>query len=293
MLEHVTRRRVSLPSGIEIALLDWGGSGPPLLMHHANGFCAAIWDATARALRDEFRVIAMDARGHGDSSKPAPPQPYEWVHFGEDVAAVARSLAAELGVPRLRAGVGNSFGGTALLLASQLAAGEALFEELILVDPVLPPPNGASGPVGRGNTLSEAALKRRAHWPSREEARAWFAGKTLFQKWEAHALDLYVTEGLRDDADGVALKCPPKVESAIFSRSFETDVGAALAAVETPTLFARAGQGYFPEEAFRAAAGRMPEGALVTLDAGHLAPMEASARVARLVREVLAQRSTG
>src|SRR5258706_5837286 len=104
MLEDVTRRRLALPEhGVEIALLDWGGSGPLALFHHANGFCAATLDLVARPLRRHFRVIGMDARGHGDSSRPGASfaqraegerrpsggEPYAWGEFGADLAAVA------------------------------------------------------------------------------------------------------------------------------------------------------------------------------------------------------------
>ena len=289
MLEDVGRRKLPLSNGIEIAVLDWGGSGPPLLMHHANGFCAALWDRTARELHGSYRVFAMDARGHGDSSKPTPPEPYEWSCFGDDVGLVARALAAELGVPRLRAGVGNSFGGAALLLASQE---NPPFEQLVLVDPVLPGLlTPAAGPQTRGNQLSEGARKRRAHWDSRDEARRWFGEKSLFQDWEPHAIDLYVAEALAESAEGVVLKCPPEVESAIFAQTFASDLHVAVAAVELPTCLARAGRGYFPPKVFRETAERMLRGEAVEMDAGHLAPMEEPTRVADLVREKLAQAS--
>ena len=42
ILADVIRRRVSLASGLEIALLDFGGDGPLALLHHANGFCAGL-----------------------------------------------------------------------------------------------------------------------------------------------------------------------------------------------------------------------------------------------------------
>ena len=72
MLDDVARRRVRTKSGIEIALRDWGGDGPLALLHHANGFCAELWAQVAERLRGRFHLIALDARGHGASSKPDP-----------------------------------------------------------------------------------------------------------------------------------------------------------------------------------------------------------------------------
>src|SRR5262249_25021664 len=113
----VSRRIPLVDRGVEIALLDWGGGGPLGLMHHANGFCAGTLGLVAEALVPHFRVIGMDARGHGDSSKPEGPAAYRWDHFAEDYLAVARVLAAEHG-GRVAIGLGHSFGGTSALGAA-------------------------------------------------------------------------------------------------------------------------------------------------------------------------------
>jgi len=47
--------------------LDWGGGGPPLLFLHGGGLNAHTWDVVCLMLRDRYRCIALDQRGHGDS----------------------------------------------------------------------------------------------------------------------------------------------------------------------------------------------------------------------------------
>ena len=47
--------------------LDWGGSGTPILFLHGGGLTAHTWDCVAAMLRDRFRCVALDQRGHGDS----------------------------------------------------------------------------------------------------------------------------------------------------------------------------------------------------------------------------------
>lgn len=48
--------------------LDWGNpSAPILILVHGGLDHARSWDWTARALADDFHVIAVDLRGHGDS----------------------------------------------------------------------------------------------------------------------------------------------------------------------------------------------------------------------------------
>ena len=56
--------------GLSIHALDWGGTGPPLLLLPPNGFCAGFFDPLAQRLRDDFRVIAVDLRGQGLTDTP-------------------------------------------------------------------------------------------------------------------------------------------------------------------------------------------------------------------------------
>ena len=55
-------------NGLRLHYLDWGGDGLPLLLCiHGYAQNAHTWDFTALALRDRYRVLALDLRGHGDS----------------------------------------------------------------------------------------------------------------------------------------------------------------------------------------------------------------------------------
>ncbi|HKV55554.1 MAG TPA: alpha/beta hydrolase [Candidatus Binataceae bacterium] len=47
--------------------LDWGGNGQPILLLHGGGLNAHTWDVVCVMLRDRYRCIALDQRGHGDS----------------------------------------------------------------------------------------------------------------------------------------------------------------------------------------------------------------------------------
>ena len=65
-------------NGLNIHYLDWGGpSNRNLLLVHGQGGNAHNWDHIARALHEEFRVIAIDQRGHGDSD-------HTWEGYGVD-----------------------------------------------------------------------------------------------------------------------------------------------------------------------------------------------------------------
>jgi 2-(acetamidomethylene)succinate hydrolase len=78
-------------AGASLRVVDWGGSGPPLLLSHGITAQAHVWDPVAGALRERFRVLSLDQRGHGDSSKPG--AGYAAADFAADMAAVIDAFA--------------------------------------------------------------------------------------------------------------------------------------------------------------------------------------------------------
>lgn len=283
--DDVVRRKLRLDDrGVEIGLLDWGGTGPLALLHHANGFCAALWAPVAERLRERFRVVAMDARGHGDSSLPAAglvPEAFDWEAMTGDLAAVAHLLLEESGDRQIGLGLGHSFGGTLTLAAESAHPG--LYREIVLADPVIPPNAEMLARMDWGERppLAEGARRRRNVWPSRQEARSHLGEKALFESWTARALDLYVGEGLRDREDGqVELKCPGEVEALVFESSTSIDLFARVPAVAAPTLFLWAKKGNFQRTFYEELCAKMSQAEIRDSDAGHLLPMEEPAWVA-------------
>jgi pimeloyl-ACP methyl ester carboxylesterase len=290
LLARAARRTFALPGrGVEIAALDWGGDGPLVLLHHANGFCKGVWALVADALRVRCQVVAMDARGHGDSSKPEGAGAYAWDQFAADVAAVADSLAAQHGRP-VALGIGNSFGGTALVGAA--ARRGELFARLLLVDPVIqPPPEPPHRPHHSPHMrrLVEGARRRRAHWPSRAAARAWCAERALFRAWRPEAIELYLLDGMRERADGsLELKCPGAIEAAVFAAERRLDVFSLARRVHIPTLFLWAQQGDFAHPVYAAVAASMRTARVEAVASGHLVPMEHPEIVVAAAQSLLA-----
>lgn len=70
------------------------GSGPPLVLHHGFTESGRDWvdNGYVNALRDRFRLILIDARGHGRSDKPADPAAYTMEQRARDVVAVLDNL---------------------------------------------------------------------------------------------------------------------------------------------------------------------------------------------------------
>ena len=98
--------------GLDFHCQDWGGVGRPIVLLHGLASTCHIWHLTAPILARNFSVIAMDQRGHGDSTKP---------DYGYDFASVARDAAGLIKAKDLRSPivVGHSWGGD---VALELAA---------------------------------------------------------------------------------------------------------------------------------------------------------------------------
>lgn len=270
------RETLSLPDrGVELGIADFGGEGPLAVISHANGFCASLYEPLARRLRTRFRVLAFDSRGHGRSSAPAPPEPYEWDEFVDDWRAVAAALCDRVGESRVTLGVGHSFGGSCLLAAA--AREPDRFVRTALLDPVLIPPPGERAGAFQGegdHPMAVAARRRTAVFPSREVVRESWARRGVFGDWEPEILERYLQDGFRDRDDGrVELCCPPAVEAAVFQLGPKLDLFTELASLVTPTLWLYAGRGNFPEELVKRAASGSPAVQLERLELGHLMAM--------------------
>jgi len=139
---------------------DWGNdSAPPLLLLHGSGDHARSWDWTARALREDWRVIAPDFRGHGDSQW-SPDGAYLTSYHVIDIA----NLIDALGADKITL-IAHSYGGAVALRYA------ALFSErvtkIVNVDGMGPSPHHIE--LWRG----EGAVERNRQWIARRhELRA-------------------------------------------------------------------------------------------------------------------------
>src|SRR5262249_44553567 len=190
---RVTPRSAFVAVGdVRLHYLDFGGDGFPLVFLHATGFHAWLWEPYVRRLVDRFRVLALDQRGHGESSKPA--SGYRWERFGADFAGALEALDLD----GVRA-VGHSKGGTAIAAAA--AVGTDRLPHAGLVDRVLRPGPPALEPAWEA-PLVVGARRRRNVWPSRDAMFETLRGKMPFETWQEEFVRLYVDHGVADRPDG-------------------------------------------------------------------------------------------
>ncbi len=93
------------PSGgpLRVHYRDWDGSGTPVVLLHGLSSSCRIWDLTAPLLARQFRVVAVDQRGHGLTDRPD--SDYTFTEVRGDLDALLLLLGFEMPVL-----VGHSWG---------------------------------------------------------------------------------------------------------------------------------------------------------------------------------------
>jgi pimeloyl-ACP methyl ester carboxylesterase len=105
-----TAQFVTVDKDVNLEVLDWGGTGRPLVFLAGLGNTAHIFDNFAPKFTAKYHVYGITRRGFGTSSKPAPTNDnYGADHLGDDVLAVIDAL--KLDRPTL---VGHSIAGQEL-----------------------------------------------------------------------------------------------------------------------------------------------------------------------------------
>ena len=99
--------RFLTPNGVKLHFQDWSAppGAPTLLMVHGITMQSHAFDPVAALLKERYRCVALDLRGHGDSARAEPPD-YGYSAYAQDVLA----LLDALGIDRVNY-LGTSLGG--------------------------------------------------------------------------------------------------------------------------------------------------------------------------------------
>ena len=75
---------------LRVRYLDWGGDGPPAVLLHGLASSAHWYDLVAPHLREQYRLIAPDQRGHGQTTQAD--SGYDWATLAQDVVGLMDHL---------------------------------------------------------------------------------------------------------------------------------------------------------------------------------------------------------
>ena len=192
-----------------ICYFEWGepGDGHSILLLHATGFHARCWDQVIAAFPEGSHVIAVDQLGHGRSDSPV-------ITGWKQISGATIELLDSIGTT-FSIAVGHSMGGHCLV---QIAGQRSdIFEQLVLIDPVIMEPDVYHMPPSFGET-SAAVAKRRNIWSSPDKMFDRFKDRHPYSLWDQSVLRDYCEFGLlADDRDGFILACPPETEGSVYA----------------------------------------------------------------------------
>jgi pimeloyl-ACP methyl ester carboxylesterase len=262
------RRRTMIErDGVSLAVTEAGGSGTAVLLLHGLAGSSRELMQTAEALADRHRVLLLDQRGHGFSTRR--PDDLSRDAFVADAVAVIERLAPGERV----ALVGQSMGAhTAFLAASRRPD---LVSRLVMLE---------GHPAGSADPQDAADLGAFfASWPipfpDAAAARSFLGDSPLTEAWVA---DLEQTpSGLRPRFDADVMQA---VITAVHEPRWAEWENLA---VPTTAVFARRGM-FSPEQQAELAARRPGTRILPLPDGSHDAHLDASAAWVRALRESLA-----
>lgn len=275
-----------------MAGIAFGEDGPPdIVFLHATGFNARAYRTLLAPLAREYRVLALDLRGHGRSALPARLFGYaSWARHRDDVIAV---FERHLGRPALIAG--HSMGATVGLLVGGVRPD--LARGLCLVDPVILQRRfyafmrapGAPLLMRYAFPIARKAGSRRAAFSSLEEAQAALTGRGIFKSFTAEALADYVADGfVSAEGGGVRLACRPAFEAATFAAQ-RNESWRALVRAPGPLIILRAERGSTcPAPVAAQIAQLRPDARIATVEgSSHGLPFEKPDRVRSAIESMM------
>ncbi|HEY7625123.1 MAG TPA: alpha/beta hydrolase [Candidatus Limnocylindria bacterium] len=253
------RRGSLVRAGTELVYWTWAGSGPTALLLHGIGNYGRYWDLFAGAIAQRLRLVAPDARGHGESGRPR--SGYAAGDFTEDALAVLDDLAIGRAIV-----IGHSMGGLhALNLASRHAD---RVSALVVVDASPEPlPAGAE----RARRLLTGRPERFTDFA---EARAYF--ERTSPGYADAVYENRLAFALREDDGGLVWRSDPAALEQIMSgRMPADDRWDALARITAPTLVVRGTRSnVLAEDVARRMVQTLSDGRLMELEAGHNVPLD-------------------
>ena len=246
-------------AGTELVYWTWPGAGPPTLLLHGIGNYGRYWDLFADAVDGRLKLVAPDARGHGESGRPA--GEYAPADFTADALAVLDALKIERAVV-----VGHSMGG---LHSINLAARHPeRVRALVIVD-------ASPDPLPAGAERAQRLLTGRpARFRDRAEARAYL--ERTSPDYAAAVYENRLAFAFREENGELVWRSDTAALERIMRGRMPTeDRWDALARIACPTLVVRGTRSnVLSEEVAEEMVRSLADGRLMELDAGHNVPLD-------------------
>lgn len=251
--------------GLRFHYRDWTStrSDPPtlVLLHGYTGH-ARTWDHFAEGMRDRYRILALDQRGHGETAW-APPGDYGTTAMVEDLTA----FVSALGLERFSL-LGLSMGGIVSFAYAGLKP--PALERLVIVDiaPELSQPGLAR--------INEGAREKDS-FPTREAAfqHARRTNSVPPQDHHRHRVEHAL---MRTEEGGWTYRFDRALRDPSVPRNrMSADEGwCRVAAIEVPTLLVRGAQSdLLAVEVAQRMVNAIPDASLVEIEgAGHSVPLD-------------------
>ena len=185
---HVVKL-VTVEEGVQLETLDWGGSGPALVLLAGGGATAHQYDDMGPALAVRYRVVSLTRRGHRGSS--ATTSGHEFARLAQDVVRVMDALGIDKGVV-----IGSSFAGEEMHVLGARHAGR--IRGLVYVDAAF----------DRGDDADEepfnaaARMVPSAPGPEERDRASFTAFRAYLERYGVRWPEAYMRTRYRTNPDG-------------------------------------------------------------------------------------------
>jgi pimeloyl-ACP methyl ester carboxylesterase len=257
-----------------------------LFFAHANGFPSGTYGKLFAALGPEFEIRHLDQHAHN----PRFPVTDNWLELVDELIHHLREQ------PQPVWGVGHSLGGVlhyhAALRHPELYRGVVMLDSPVLTrfDQWVIRTAKRFGFIDR-ITPAGRTLGRREVFSSIEAARDYFAGKSLFRRFDRECFEAYLHHGLQADGDGVRLRFDPATEISIYRSVPHTSPGLARQ-LRVPLALVRGESSDVVRRHHALSVKSMHEGEYLSVPGGHMFPLEHPEDTAHLLRTLFARWST-
>ena len=216
-------------NGITLSYREWPGDRGPVLCLPSFAGHKGSFEGLATALSPDYRVIALDLRGRGDSDKPE--EGYGFAYHARDILALLR----QLGIDRL-AIIGHSFGATVGTYLASIRP--SLVSSIILLEGGADPTESVLEAIRPSLTCLDTRFASMDHYLK------MMRDVPFYQAGWGPMLESYLRQDVRSlEGGGVQPKASSRALKRDLDLHFHYSMCLHFPAVQCPVLFVRAGEG--------------------------------------------------